>query len=288
MKRFLKILLSTLLLLGLVLCSVACGPSPDNEHEEPGLKYKKDAKTGLYTIYGYVSENDVTELDLGAVKDAEGNSIVVGKIATGAFTGNDTLKKIIVPDTVVEIATGAFKNMNSLEELVLPFIGKTANAEVKAGVSGSGASDDIEKSVDIERTFAYIFGTEAYDKGSPVTVNYGASTATYYIPAYFKKVTINTSKSYSVPMYAFSGISLVREVVLCDKVDVIGENAFSNCHDLTMVTFTASVTTIYGEAFKDSVNFGKNLDKTNKTALKTLIDSVKKGSDVYTGTYLDK
>lgn len=287
-KRFLKIILTTLLLLGLVLCSVGCGEDSDNSNKAKGLKYKKDAKTGLYTIYGYVQEDEVTVLDLGAVKDKDGNAITVGKIATGAFSGNDALTKIIVPDTVTEISAGAFKNMNKLEELVLPFIGKTATADVYYGQTHDAENDGVEKSVDLERTFAYLFGSEEYSSGAKVTANYGAGTSDCYIPAYFKKVTIKTSKQYSIPMYAFSGISLLREVELCDTVVAIGDNAFSNCHDLTKVNFPSSITAIYKEAFKDSANFGKNLDETSKTALKTLIDSLKKGSDVYTGTYLDK
>ena len=291
MKRFLKVLLTAILLVGLVLCSVGCGEGRNAKEETPGLKYKKDADTGFYTIYGYVQEQDVYELDLGKATDKDGNAIVVGKIASGAFSGNDALTKIIVPDTVTEISAGAFKNMNSLEELVLPFIGKTANSDAYPDeTNGEGKSKDVEKSTNIERTLAYLFGTEAYDKGAKVTVKYGTETAEYYIPAYFKKVTVKvkTSEEYSIPMYAFSGMGLIREVELCEGVVAIGDNAFSSCHDLTNVVIPSSVTKIYKEAFKDSENFGKNLSADELSALKTKIDSLANGYDIYVGTYLDK
>ncbi len=292
MKRFIKILFTTLLVLSLAFSFIACGGAEgDGDNEVKGIKYKKDAKTGLYTIYGYVQEDGKTELDLDAeIKLAVGEEAEVGKIATGAFSGNDALTKITVPDTVIEISAGAFKNMNKLEELVLPFIGKTANSDLYYDEpSVDGENEDVEKSIDAERTFAYIFGTDAYEKGSPITVNYGASEATYYIPAYFKKVTISTSKTYSVPMYAFSGIALVREVVLCNTIDAIGEGAFSNCHDLVSVSIPSSVTAIYTKAFKDSANFGKNLDSAEKISVKAFIDGVAKCEnvmDIYAGTYL--
>ena len=286
MKKFLKVLITTLLLLGLALSMVACGETADpTKSAEKGLKYKKDAKTGFYTVYGYVQEDNVTELDLSNVKDANGNAIVIGKIATGAFRGNDALKKVIVPDTVTEISAGAFKNMNKLEELVLPFIGKTANSDaIMNEYHPEGENEEIEKSVNIERTFVYIFGTDSYDKGASVTANYGASTANYYIPAYFKKVVVKNSEPYSIPMYAFSGVNLIREVELCDTIDAIGDNAFSNCHDLTKVNIPASVKNIYNEAFKGSVNFGANLTEQDNAniALATL------GTDVFVGTKLDK
>jgi hypothetical protein len=287
-KRFIKVLFTTLLVLSLAFSFIACGGAEgDGDNEVKGIKYKKYAKD-LYTIYGYVQEDGKTELDLDAeIKLAVGEEAEVGKIATGAFSGNDALTKIIVPDTVVEISAGAFKNMNKLEELVLPFIGKTANSDLFFDEPNTdGENEGVEKSVDVERTFAYIFGTDSYEKGSPITVNYGAGEATYYIPAYFKKVTISTSKTYSVPMYAFSGIALVREVVLCNTIDAIGEGAFSSCHDLVSVSIPSSVTAIYKEAFKDSANFGKNLDIDGKSTVKDFIDRVANGADIYAGTYL--
>ncbi len=290
MKRFFKFLITTLLLLGLAFSMIACGENGDNSTTiQKGFKYKKDAKTGLYTVYGYVQEDNVTVLDLGDIKDENGNEIIVGKIATGAFSGNDAIVKVIVPESVIEISAGAFKNMNKLEELVLPFIGKTANSDAYYNESSEdGKIEGVEKSVDIERSFAYIFGTDSYEKGAPIKANYGAGEATYYIPACFKTVEIATSSDYSIPMYAFSGINLVREVKLCDTIDAIGESAFANCHDLVSVNLPSSLTAIYTGAFKDSVNFGKNLGETERTALASFIDSIANGTDIYAGTYLDK
>lgn len=250
MKKFVKILSAVLLLIVFALGAVACS-NPDDKTGQKGLKYKKDSKTGLYTLYSYEDDGETEILDLSNVKDADGNDIVFGKISSGTFAGNDTLVEVIVPTTVTEISAGAFKNMNKLERLTLPFVGKNANSDAFYGETASSA----DKATDIERTFVYIFGTEEYEYGAPVTVNYGGGTGNYYIPAYLQKVTINSLESYSIPMYAFSGVSLIREVVLGDKIDAIGDNAFSACHDLLTVNIPASVLKIYKEAFKNSENF---------------------------------
>lgn len=278
MKKFVKILSTVLLLIVFALGAVAC-TNPNDETAKKGLKYKKDSKTGLYTVYSYVDDGETTVLDLGNVKDEDGNDIVIGKISSGAFSGNDSLVEVIVPTTVTEISAGAFKNMNKLERITLPFIGKNVNSDAFLGET-AGSTD---KSTDTERTFAHIFGTEEYEYGAPITINYGANTADYFIPVFLQKVTVISAESYSIPMYAFSGVSLVREVVLGDKIDAIGENAFYNCHDLLKVNFPASVLKIYKEAFKDSANFvtAEGLDKAR-------FDAMNPGENVFVGTKLEE
>ncbi len=258
MKKIINILLALTLIL--VACfSVACGGGVDNGNTEKGLRLKKYSGEDFYTVYGYVDEGDNLEtLDIAT----KAGDKVVGRIAQNAFNGNDTLKEIIVPNTVTEIAGGAFAKMKKLEKVTLPFVGKTAVAD-----SFLFETDEAtNKSVDIERNFAYIFGTEEYSFGEAISVSYGSGSATYYIPSSLQEVTIAPASEYKIPMYAFSGVKLISKINLNGNITVIGENAFENCRDLSSINIPSTVTDIYKKAFNgcEYLNEGLTFDANSK------------------------
>ena len=108
---------------------------------------------------------------------------------------------------------------------------------------------DIE-AVNEKRTFAYIFGNEEYGYGAKITSNYGSGTEDRYIPVNLQEVVVSPSADYQIPAYGFAGVKLVETITLGDKVIAIGENAFNGCRDLTSVYLSATVKTIYQNAFE--------------------------------------
>lgn len=251
MKRLLKLLTLTLIALCCAFSFLACD-NGDGGNDDKGLLCKKFIGEDFYTVYKYVDEGEgVTTLDIGAeVKEKYGNDAVVGRIKTNAFAGNDTLLEIIVPDTVTEINAGAFSTMRRLKKITLPFVGKTANADAYIGET----ADSETKSVNEERTFGYVFSSEAYDFGGKITVNYGAGTKDFYIPASLVEVTIAPKEDYKIPAYAFNGVNQVNKINLTNKVVEIGEYAFENALSIHSFAIPETVTKIHKGAFKGTAN----------------------------------
>ena len=249
MKKIINILLALVLILVSAFSLVACGDSRDNDGKK-GLLVKKYSGEDFYTVYGYVDEGEnVTSLDIGAIAGEK----TIGRIAKNAFSGNDTLEEIIVPDTVTEIAGGAFQKMKKLSKITLPFVGKTALSD-----SYIYETDEADgKSVNEERAFAFIFGTEEYAFGEAITINYGSATATYYIPSSLTEITIKPAGEYQIPMYGFAGTVLVEKVNLVGNITSIGKYAFQGCRDLASINIPASVTTIDNYAFEGCLSLGE-------------------------------
>ena len=282
MKKIINILLALTILIVASFSLVGCDDGAGSGTEK-GLLLKKYSGEDFYTVYKYVDEGkNITKLDIAEIAGEK----TVGRIAKNAFNGNDTLVEIIVPNTVEEIEANAFAKMKKLEKITLPFVGKTAVAD-----SYPSQTDDSEnKSVETERNFAYIFGTEEYAYGEKISINHGSAKVDYYIPTNLKEITIAPKGEYNIPMYAFSGVGLINKINLTGSITEIGENAFENCRDLSAINIPATVKTIYKNAFKgcsflvDGLTFDDNStlevikdSAFRETKIKTLVlpDSVK-------------
>ena len=268
MKRFLKTLILVLMTVCLLAFAIGCGDNPEDDTK--GLKVTKYNGDDYYTVYGYVGEEDVTKLDLAEeaekLSEEKGVEVVIGRIKANTFSGNETIKELIVPTTVEVMDAGAFAGMRNLEKLTIPFVGKTANADSYYGESAKG-----EKSVDSERTFGYLFGTESFNFGTQIKQNYDANNSiSTYLPLSLKEVTVKPEGEYKLPYYAFSGNNLLRKVNLNGNITVIGEYAFKDCSALTTITdgtnitLPTSVVDIKKGAFSGCINL-KGADGTLNT-----------------------
>lgn len=254
MKRLFKLFILSVLTLAFAITAFACGGG-DNADGEKGIICKKLTGDEFYTVYDYVAEDDVTSLDIAkAVKEKYGDDAVVGRINVNSFAGDESLKELIVPSSVVEIRAGAFQKMRSLEKITLPFVGRTAVADSFMGETGEG-----DKSVDSERLFAYVFGTEEYTHGSKITTSYnGTETTDYYIPYSLYEVTIAPKDAgYKIPAYAFNGVNQITTINLTENVKEIGINAFENAKSLYQINLPASIDTIRESAFNGAINLTK-------------------------------
>ncbi len=245
MKKIIKISALVLLLFTMLLCAVACTSTPT---KETGLKYVKYNGDSYYTVVGY--NGDDAELTIPAYHP-ENSDIPIGRIGSQAFTGNTTIKSLVVPTSVTKIDSGAFAGMQKLEKITLPFIGANANSD--AFFNETPKAED--KAVDSKRTFGYMFGTESYEGATTLTQNYDASNSiTYAVPLTLREVVISPKDTYSIPMYAFAGNTLISKVTLNDKIDKIGDYAFSGCVGLTSVVGNEKTDYIGDYAFKGCSN----------------------------------
>ncbi len=242
MKKFLKLLLISVLAVATALTMVACDGATSSGSSKKGVDGAVTDK-GIYEVRKYYAEDGVDTLDLGAIDLPDGVTEI--KIKANAFAGNTSLKSIKVPSNTVEIGAGAFAKMVNLEKIELPFVGAEFNANYKHNSSASATISDSA------RTIAHLFGADEYDGGSQVTVTYGASTTTVYMPLTLKTVIINNEKSeeYNIPMYAFNGVTAFANIELKGNIVGIGENAFGGVGGIETIKIPASVKTIYAGAF---------------------------------------
>lgn len=274
MKKLFKILITLILVVTTAFTVIGCNGGGNGATGEKGVFCKKDSKTGTYILYDYVADGTTTSLDVAsAVTNKYGKDAIVGSIKKGAFSGDNSLTEIIVPDTVTEIAGGAFEKMRKLEKITLPFIGRTANSDAYIGESYKENEEDC---INEERIFCYIFGTEEYEDSSKITANYGAATVDYYLPANFESVSVGSNKEgaelYSIPAYAFNGLSILLNVKLLDNIDAIGEYAFGNCSALGSVNISKNVKTIYNNAFEGCAQLKTGLTFDEGATLETIKD----------------
>ncbi|MBO5713887.1 MAG: leucine-rich repeat domain-containing protein [Clostridia bacterium] len=272
MKKFLSVLLIAVLSIMALFTMVGCGDTPDNTGSKGISCIKEDGK---YVVYKYVDDGtNVAELDIDkAVKAKYGDTAEVVRIKEGAFDGNSTLTAVIVPNTVTKIDAGAFKNMKSLKDITLPFVGSNVNADA---YEGQTISED--KAVDAERLFGYIFGTEEYTGGAKITQSYNTVdgiSMVYYVPMTLRTITVAPKENYEIPMYAFSGLTLVTKIDLTDKVTGIGERAFYNANCFSELKLPVSIANIYKGAFE---NFS-TLSKIDFAGTSTQWTAVVKGID---------
>ena len=252
MKKLTKIIL-------LLLCAVcafglfACNQDGGNI-KKTGLSYYRVAKDGedpYYVIDGYVDDGETTVLTVPSVLGDKNEP--VKRIKAGAFADNGTLTEIVIPSSVTEIDAGAFAGMTKLAKITLPFIGGKINADGYIHESKT----DVDKAVDSERLFGYVFGTESYNFGTALNQRYASNATddtdskyvvTYYIPVTLKEVVI-TANDYTLPMYAFYGNNSVNKVSFIGTVKGIGDYSFFGNAFLSAMTLPASVERIGAHAF---------------------------------------
>lgn len=203
----------------------------------------KDETVRLYAFYtplpteeGFVKENGTVLAYFG-----EEETVVLPDdctaIASGAFSGNTTIREVVIPDTYTEIGFGAFEGCDQLEKLMVPFI-------------GGGEEDNA--------FLAYIFGAATY---SDNTFSYnmtdigGASggmvdedsvSGTFYIPRSLHTVIINSDIT-EIPEGAFYyayGLEKViayrytddevpdENSVYTYRIRSVGDSAFEGCHKI--------------------------------------------------------
>ena len=300
MKRFVKLLIISLLCVITAAGFAACGNKPSGSSDETGIICKKFNGDNFYTVIGYNAEEGVTSLDICAAaqqKYGDDNTVItVGRIKAGAFDGNSSLREIVVSDPVdgvdLTIDKGAFKNMKSLAKITLPFVGANAYSDAFYNQTAPALSDKTTtalKATDAERSFGYIFGEEESDYASPIEMNYGSAKATYYIPVALREIVVKPQAEINIPMYAFCGLTQVSKITLDDsedggKIAAIGECAFKDMAQLSKINIPASVEVIYANAFEGTLNlkvFGENgFTFDANSTLKAIKESAFKGTSL--------
>ena len=236
MKKFVKIFI----LMAVLVLSISLLFACNNDNSAKSTKFRYDSENDYYILTKYYGEDETYQVP------SEYKGKTVGRIKADAFSGNDSIKTLVITDSVKVIDKGALANMKALVNITLPFIGNTPDAVAELNVSNK--EQDI--SVDSARTFGYIFASSEYDGGATVSQGYSPSDSTnFYLPKDLKTVTVSPKDNYVIPAYAFSGNTLISKVILSNKITAIGEGAFKSCDSLNTIIIPKTVETIYKNAF---------------------------------------
>ena len=136
----------------------------------------------------------------------EGEMVIpesVRDIKPYAFSGNISITKLVISDSMHAISTNAFKGCTALEKVVLPFVGTKIATETE-----------------YYTVFGAIFG---YDTGSI----YNHPNQNYDIPKSIKKVTVTAQTV--IPEYAFRNCNFIETIILPSTVTSTGTNSFYGC-----------------------------------------------------------
>ncbi len=153
------------------------------------------------------------------------------------YSCRNSVKHIVVQDTVTSISSGAFSGFGNLESMTVPFVGGSRK----------------ETTETYQYPFCYVFGRESYDGGELIRQSYtgayltGTTSSPFYIPASLQAVTVTGG---NIPYGAFSNCGNLTSINLGSEVVSIGKEAFANCTGLTTVAIPNSVTSIGPGAFK--------------------------------------
>ena len=201
----------------------------------------------------------------------------LGANSYGVFEGYTGLKEIIfsASSTLTSIMDYAFLNCTSLDKITIP---KSVTSIGSGNVFGNG-SDILKGCINLteieipftgaksrwngympEKLFGYLFSTSSYEGATEVTQKYQYTNISYdnkvyYIPSTLRTVKItgsNTDLGNNTPCIvygAFSGCSMLTQIIITGNVMSIGGSAFEECTSLENIIIPNSITSIGDRAF---------------------------------------
>ncbi len=169
----------------------------------------------------------------------------ITEIKNYAFYNCDSIKTVIIPNSVTSMGLYVFSYCDNIESMTIPFVGATASGTENA-------------------YFGYLFGKESsyynYNKNVPnslknVIINSGTTIKDH---AFYNCVSIESiglpSELTSIGKSAFYSCKALNSIALGNNVNSIGTDAFKYCTSLTKIILPISVNTVGNSAFRECKN----------------------------------
>lgn len=206
-----------------VTCFVSCDDTPPVETTESYVK-KYDVEDGvLNSCIGQADENGVY-----TVPDT------ITMIGESAFAGDETLKEIIIGPNVKAIGAGAFQYCTSLKKVT---IAEGVESIGSFAFYACSSLEEISLPSTVERLEPYTFYVcEALESLSLQHIRYIDDYAMWYCVA-LEEVTLSAELT-GIGSWAFSQCQKLETIDIenCEKLEAIGDYAFSGCVMLTSFT----------------------------------------------------
>ena len=262
-KRALSLLLALALLMGIAAPVSAAEDTPITSGDWVYL-----AEDGEATLVEYLgSDTDVvvpaqidglkvavlgsSDPDYDVFRDLQLTSVQLPEglkhIATGCFSGQQSLTEVVIPDSVTTISYYAFSGCTALETVALSETLTTIKSFAFSGCTALETVELPESLTNIEQmAFRNCTGLKE------ITVPCNTAFRAFYGCTGLEKVAISGT---TVGSQAFEGCTSLTDVTLTDSVAALGEAAFANT-GLTSIFIPASVTTMeyYCVGFTADVN----------------------------------
>ena len=231
--------------------------------------------------------NSVTSIGEAAFSSCSGLTSVsipnsVTSIGYSAFYGCSGLKSVSIPNSVTSIGESTFANCSGLKSVSIPnsvtSIGDHAFANC-SGLTSVSIGNSVETigggafeycsgltSVTIPNSVTSIGDSAFYECSGLKSVTIGDSVTSIGNYAFWEcggltRVDISSIEAWlgisfsSNPLYYAHHLYLngeeVKNLIIPNSVEMIGDNAFERCSGLTSVTIPNSVTSIGDSAFRD-------------------------------------
>lgn len=185
-----------------------------------------------------ISRYDGDETEVTIPDKIEGKSVTI--IGMDAFSGNETLKKVVIPDGVTTIVGGAFAACPNLESITFP--------------------DSVTNVSD------FAFENTKWYENLPDGVVYAGKAAIGYKGEMPQNTSITLKDgTKSITTLAFSECENITSVTMPDSLLVIGDGAFYGCTGITSITIPSGVVTVSSVAFDYCTNL-ESIEVSSKNA----------------------
>lgn len=184
---------------------------------------------------------DVTDEQIFVPSLIDGVSVTA--VASESFRDNETITRIVVPDTVTSIGAHAFSGCKNLKEFWVYETEPAAKAKTFSAVSRVNDSNPTETATEI--------GADAFADCKNLTeIEIPEGVTEIGDRAFFNCIELTSVKIpdglTTIGAYAFSTCLNLVELILPDSVENLGDQAFVFCLSLKSLTIPASVKKIHG------------------------------------------
>ena len=220
MKRIIALGLAACLA---VTCFVSCDDTPPVETTESHVKKYDVEDSVLKSCIGQADENGVY-----TVPDT------ITMIGESAFAGDETLKEIVIGPNVKVIGAGAFQYCTSLKKVT---IAEGVESVGSFAFYACSSLEEISLPSTVKRLEPYTFyGCETLEKLSLQHIEYIDDYAMWYCVA-LEEVDLSPALT-GIGSWAFSQCQKLEilDIENCEKLEFIGDYAFSGCVMLTSFT----------------------------------------------------
>lgn len=209
-----------------------CGYVKENDD----LKFTFNSDDNTYSVSG-LNNSDIKEVIIPSVH----NQRPVKRIAVGAFSANNHITSISIPDSITNIGDRAFENCRYLTSIIIP----DSVTEIGNYAFSNSYITDITLPKNIKRI----------------------SNGTFSGCIKLTKIIIPDGVT-EIKDYAFNSCTALKEISIPDSVTEIGSSAFQLCEALQSITLPDGVTTIKSYTFNhcsllSEINLPKNLVNVN-------------------------
>lgn len=218
-------------------------------NETEGLAYDLNDDGESYSIVG---TGDVTSTII--VIPSEHDGLPVTAIGANAFYGNNTIKSIIVPNTITSVGDGAFTGCSRLQYNEYDNAYYLGNKDNLYSILIKAKNIEIESCIISDNT-KFIYGNAFFACSNlsgiviPESV-IGMGSYVFSLCSSLKSVTFPNSIDY-ISDNTFLNCVGLTEFIVPEPIVSIGENVFAGCKNLTKITIAGFVQSIGKDAFYD-------------------------------------